>query len=170
MDNNTAIIAVSGTRELSKKFVARVVELGYEVQKINPARAVREVVRIFYPRGHERDEEFFAASRQFIKGQEAEYAYVVKKLGEFFNGGKQVAILVNISSGLLEALESDFEAFSVSLSSSDGVAQAMSVNHDYTIFDNDEFNGRTDKLLRVLTKDMSNQDEGDAILIDCRIQ
>jgi len=167
MNDDTAIIAVrSGTKELSKRFVSRVRELGYECQKINPARAEREVVRIFLPRGHERDAEFFAASRNFIRSQEADYFYVEKKLQEFFIGGKQVAILVNISSELLEALESDFEAFSVSLSTSDGALQeAMSEHSDYTIFDNDEFNDRTDKLLRVLTKDMSNKDVEDAILV-----
>ena len=158
-----AIIAVTGTIGQSKKFVARARWNGYECQKINPERATREIVRVILPRGHARDAEFFAASRDFIKAQEAEYPYIEKKLQNFFfDDVKQVAILVNISSKLLRILESDFEAFSVLLSESDGVAQAMSSTHDYTIFDNDGFNKETDKLLRVLTKDMSNQDEEDA--------
>ena len=146
------VIVVDGRKDLSKKFVAHVRRLGYNVRKINPAKANKEVVRIFVPSGHSDETKLFKASQWFLEKQNAYYFYVEKGLREFLRGKHRVAILVNISNVLKNELMSDFEAFSVLVS--DG--QEVSLRHDWTIFNDEKFNEKVRQLLRVLTKDIED--------------
>lgn len=145
------VLMVSGRKDLSKRFVSEVRELGYETQKINPARANREVVRVIVPRGHPEDDRLFRASENFLDEQGGHYLYVASKLAEFLDdSNKKVAIMVNISNELKEQLESDFEAFSVYLSDNG----RESVTQDWTIYNDHSFSDKVAKLLRILTKDI----------------
>lgn len=146
---------VNGRKELSKKFVAEVMMLGYETQKINPSRATREIVRTLVPRGHPEEDKLFQASEWFLEKQNGHYFYVEMKLNEFLMHKNKVAIMVNISNNLREQLESDFEAFSVLVSDNGEISD----KYDVTILNNSEFSNNVNKLLRILTKDFSDIEE-----------
>jgi len=148
------IIAISGRTELSKKFVYEAVRLGYNVRKVNPARASKEVSEIIIPRDEEyRDEEekFYLSTQEFLEKHNGYYWYTLQKIKSFIEGkNNRIALLVNASHELREALKDDVEAFCIHVGSGDHPPPGG----DLIIQDDEDFSMNIDRVLSTLTKDI----------------
>lgn len=147
------IIAISGRRELSKRFVKDAVSLGYDVEKINPARASKEVSEIIIPRDKEyqdEEEKFYLSTQEFLDKHNGYYWYTLQKIKSFLGPkGRQLALLVNTPHEILEALKDDVEAFCIHLGNSNP-PRGM----DFIIDDDEEFSQKVSKILSVLSRDI----------------
>lgn len=150
------IIAISGRRELSKKFVSEAIGRGYEIQKINPARASKEVSQVIIPRGKqysEEDEVFYSSVQEFLDENNGYYWYTVKKIRDFLeDSNRRIALLVNTSAKLLEELKDDVEAFCVHV----GNGNHAPSGYDLIIPDDESFSYNVDRILSTLTKNIEN--------------
>jgi len=145
------IIAVSGTRELSKSFVSRAESLGYEIFKINPIRAKKELTNVLAERGSPAEDKIYGSTDEFLEKTNGYYWYTVRKVNEYLRGydRNKIAILVNASNELLEFMKDDFGAFSIYL----GDRVSQNPRYDYTILANNNFEKNVKKVLGILGKE-----------------
>ena len=149
------VIMINGGIPQSKHVVACAKALRYDVRKINPKRATREIVRVLLPQGHPQDAEFFEKADCFIRENDAQYLYIENKLRSFLatepvldeeeSRPSKVAILVNIDPSLAETLKDEFGAFWIS------IQDGSSDKFDFS-FSEKDIDVQVERILAQLTK------------------
>ena len=147
------ILIVEGKEEYSKEFVKAVRNLGYETKKINTAKLDSSILALILGREQDMNARNYILEnvRKALWDSGSYFEYIKTQLDDFLVNDKSVAIIVNVTTDLRERLESEYSdaAFSVLVGGDE-----MSTRHDWTVL-SENFEGNIKKLLRVLTRDIS---------------